>query len=80
MPFSSDVKQAAFQRSAGRCECNSTHVGHSDPLHRGGRCPSTFDSSGGWDVRGRVSELAGGGTSVDNAQVVCVTCFGYFQK
>ena len=80
MPFSDNVKQAAFQRSTGRCECNSTHTGISEPLHRGGRCPSTFESSGGWDVRHKVAELAGGGTAMENAQVVCLTCFGYFQK
>ncbi|MBM2826752.1 MAG: hypothetical protein HW403_816 [Dehalococcoidia bacterium] len=74
MPFSDDVKQSAFQRSSGRCECGSTHTGTSDPLHRGGRCPSTFNPSAGWDVRPKVAELAGGKSTVDNAEVLCLTC------
>ncbi len=74
MPFSDDVKQQAFTRSEGRCECTSTHTGVSGAHHRGFRCPNPLDQNGSWELRHKVAEMAGGTSTLDNSQVTCLTC------
>ncbi|GEM_PF-6591717 len=74
MPFSEDVKQQAFARSGGQCECSSTHTGTTGAHHRGGRCPNKVDQNGSWELLYKVSAMAGGASSIDNSQVTCITC------
>lgn len=74
MPFTDAVKQQAFARSGGRCECNRLHTGVTGVVHQGGRCPETFQQGGGWEARHKRSELAGGPSTLDNAVALCMTC------
>lgn len=76
MPFTDAVKQQAFARSGGRCECNRLHTGQTGVVHQGTRCPERFERNGQWEVRHKVSELAGGPSTLENSIVLCMTCHG----
>lgn len=74
MPFSETVKEQAFVRSGGRCECQRVHQGLTAP-HHGGRCPKTFTRYGGqWEAHHKVAESAGGLDTLANCEVLCITC------
>lgn len=75
MPFSETVKEQAFARTGGRCECTRLHTGVTGVLHQGTRCPTTFQKGGGWEVRHKVAELAGGFNTLENCEVLCTTCY-----
>lgn len=74
MAFSEEVKDQAFARSGGRCECQLQHDGLHAP-HHGGRCPNTFTRHGGqWEAHHRVSVSAGGADTLSNCLVLCISC------
>lgn len=70
MPFSVIIKDQAFARSGGRCECNRQHSGLTAP-HHGGRCPSTFTKQGKWEAH---HITAGGSDNLSNCEVLCESC------
>jgi hypothetical protein len=70
MPFSETVKDQAFARSGGRCECHRDHTGENAP-HHGGRCPKTFTRHASWEAH-HIS--AGGPDTLSNCEVLCVPC------
>jgi hypothetical protein len=71
MPFPDSIKQAAYERAGGRCECTRGHEGQMNVFHRGGRCPTNVPQSGGWEAH-YVS--AGGGDTLENCEVLCARC------
>ena len=74
MAFSESVKDQAFTRSGGRCECNRQHLDLDAP-HHDGRCPNTFTRHGGqWEAHHIVSVSAGGSDSLSNCEVLCLAC------
>jgi 5-methylcytosine-specific restriction endonuclease McrA len=74
MAFSESIKDQAYTRSDGRCECTRQHVGL-NANHHGGRCPKTFTRYGGqWEAHHIVSVLAGGPDTLSNCQVLCIHC------
>lgn len=75
MAFSETVKEQAFQRSGGRCECTRQHSGQQSAPHHGGRCPVMFTRYGGqWEAHHRVAVDAGGQDTLSNCEVLCLTC------
>ena len=73
MPFPETVKDAAYLRSGGRCECTRQHGGRS-ALHSGGRCPSQFGRIRGWEAHHIVDEAMGGDNTLSNCQSLCIAC------
>lgn len=73
MAFSETVKDQAFARSGGRCECQRQHQGLTAP-HHGGRCPETFTRYGQWEAHHKVAVSAGGSDTLSNCEALCVTC------
>ena len=71
MPFSEEVKDQAYIRSGGRCECQRQHSGLYAP-HHGGRCDRTFTRHAGqW----RAHRIVGGGLdTLSNCEALCLTC------
>lgn len=75
MPFPESVREAAFRRSGGRCECTLEHRGIADVPHHGGRCPATFGRySGNWHAHHKVAEASGGDNTLSNCLVLCLAC------
>lgn len=72
MAFSEAVKQQAYKRSGGRCECTRQHLGALNAPHHGGRCPSLLLY--GWHAHHKVSVLAGGSDTLSNCEALCVRC------
>ena len=67
MAFSESVKDAAFKRSGGRCECwRSTH-GHM------GRCGTTITRHSA-EYHHVTSEEAGGSDGQENCEALCFPC------
>ena len=67
MAFSESVKDAAFRRSGGQCECRRT-------THRRiGRCGTNITRYGA-EYHHIVSQNAGGSDGLDNCEALCVTC------
>ena len=74
MAFSETIKDQAYQRSGGRCECTRKHEGLTAP-HHGGRCPVTFTRHGGkWEAHHKVSVSSGGSDTLSNCEVLCLEC------
>jgi 5-methylcytosine-specific restriction endonuclease McrA len=74
MAFSEAVKDQAFARSGGRCECHRQHNAM-NASHHGGRCPKTFTRHGGqWEAHHIVSVLSGGSDTLSNCEVLCLDC------
>jgi 5-methylcytosine-specific restriction endonuclease McrA len=73
MAFSETVKDQAYRRSGGRCECNRQHAGATAP-HHGGRCPNTFGRNGSWHAHHRTAVAAGGSDDLSNCEVLCIPC------
>jgi 5-methylcytosine-specific restriction endonuclease McrA len=68
MPFSQMVKDLAFARAGGRCECTRlcwSHVGQ--------RCNADLTWQD-WEAHHIVSQLAGGADTLANCEVLCVPC------
>lgn len=70
MEFPQYVKDQAFVRSGGRCECNRDHKGQYAP-HHGGKCPNTFTKNGAWHAH-HIS--ANGPAILSNCEVLCIRC------
>ena len=74
MAFSEMVKDQAYARSGGRCECQRQHDGLIAP-HHGGRCPKTFTRHGGqWEAHHKVAVISGGLDTSSNCEVLCISC------
>ena len=67
MPFPESVKDAAFRRSGGRCECQRQNHGHA------GRC-STAVTRHGAHYHHKHAESLGGPSTLSNCEVLCVPC------
>ncbi len=70
MAFSETVKDEAYKRSGGRCECTRQHVGKDAP-HHGGRCSKTFTRHGAWEAH---HLAAGGSDTLSNCEALCIAC------
>lgn len=69
MAFSEDVKQRAYERAGGKCECTMRGCSH----HAAGvRCNAML--RGGWHAHHRTSVASGGSDDLGNCQALCVTC------
>ncbi len=68
MAFSESIKDLAFARSSGRCECRRTTHNHSH-----GRCSVTVTRHGA-EYHHITSQAAGGSDSLSNCEVLCVEC------
>lgn len=68
MPFSEDVKLAAFRRSGGRCECARREHRHY------GRCNALLTTLQGWDAHHITAESVGGGNTLANCEALCIPC------
>ncbi len=68
MAFPETVKDAAFKRSGGRCECTrTTHTNHR------GRCATSVSrTSGEYHHTKPVNQ--GGADTLDNCELLCITC------
>ncbi len=71
MAFSDTVKDQAFNRSGGRCQCTRQHTGRTNAPHHGGRCSRTFTRHGGWEAH---HITAGGADTLSNCEALCTTC------
>jgi 5-methylcytosine-specific restriction protein A len=69
MAFSESVKDAAFRRSGGQCECKRT----SHSSHWWGRC-STAITRHGAEYHHIISQDAGGSDGLENCEALCVPC------
>ena len=70
MSFSESVKDQAFARSGGRCECHREHAGQDAP-HHSGRCLKTFTRYGAWEAH-HIS--ASGPDTLSNCEALCKIC------
>ena len=70
MAFPESVKDQAFRRSGGRCECHRKHVGVHAP-HHGGRCLKRLTKYGAWHAHHIVDT---GLDIVSNCEVLCIPC------
>lgn len=70
MAFSEAIKDQAFARSGGRCECYREHQGLNAP-HHGGRDTTTFTRHGAWHAH---HINANGPDTLSNCEALCVTC------
>lgn len=66
MAFSQDVKEQAYRRAGGKCECRRTVCGHS------GRCNKSL--AGGWHAHHKLSQAAGGSDGLENCEALCIPC------
>ena len=66
MAFSQNVKDEAYRRAGGRCECTRTVCGHP------GRCLASL--AGGWHVHHIHAESRGGPDTLSNCEALCVSC------
>lgn len=67
MPFSDNVKDQAFRRSGGQCECRRSTHGHL------GRCPTKISRHGA-EYHHVVADSAGGADTLSNCEALCVSC------
>ena len=74
MPFSQDVKVAAWRRAGGRCECTRHCPGHA--LRRCNKDLDPGNSVKGkeWQSHHVVSQASGGPDTLQNCQILCVPC------
>ena len=74
MPFTDVVKDLAFRRSGGQCECTHRHAAEGAPYHAG-RCKKVFQKqSGRWSVHAKVPIDKGGLANLANCEVLCTGC------
>ncbi len=68
MAFSESIKDQAFKRSGGSCECTrSSHENHT------GRCSATVTRHSA-EYHHVLSQDAGGGDGLENCEVLCTSC------
>jgi hypothetical protein len=67
MAFSETVKDQAFRRSEGRCECTRSAHSHS------GRCTKTL-TRGSAEFHHRSAQAVGGHDGLPNSEVLCAAC------
>ena len=66
MAFSQDVKDAAYRRAGGKCECGMSACGHR------GRCNKPLGNN--WHAHHKTSSAAGGPDTLSNCIAMCVPC------
>lgn len=66
MAFTQAIKDQAYRRAGGRCECTMRHCGHS------GRCNKSL--ANGWEAHHAHSVAAGGHDGLSNCVAMCVSC------
>lgn len=66
MAFPQSVKDAAYNRAGGKCECTMTRCGHT------GRCNKSLSS--GWHAHHRTAVSSGGDDTLGNCQAMCIPC------
>jgi len=72
MAFPDSVKDQAFARSGGRCECTRQHSSVWEAPHQERRCPRTFTRYGGnWEAH---HIAVGGPDTLSNCEALCLTC------
>ena len=67
MAFTDLIKDGAFRRSNGQCECRRTTHGHI------GRCPAIITRHRA-EYHHVVSQDAGGSDGLENCEALCTTC------
>jgi len=72
--FSASVKNDAFRRPGGRCECMREHADLPAP-HHGHRSQRSFTKRGNWHALYKIPLDAGGGNSLGNCEIVCEKCY-----
>jgi hypothetical protein len=66
MAFSQEVKDRAYRRAGGRCECTRLNCGHR------GRCNASL--ANGWNAHHILSQSAGGYDGFENCEALCIAC------
>ena len=66
MAFSQQVKDDAWRRAGGKCECT-----RSTCRHHTGRCNAALNK---WHAHHKVSQNAGGADTLNNCEALCVQC------
>ncbi len=66
MPFSQSVREEAFNRAGGFCECVMSVCGHS------GRCLEPLGDK--WEAHHKTSEKSGGEDTLGNCVAMCELC------
>lgn len=71
--FPQSVIDKAWARAGGRCECRRSSCGHT------GRCNKELDPKNAtegkkWDAHHKVAVGAHGADSLDNCEILCITC------
>jgi 5-methylcytosine-specific restriction endonuclease McrA len=66
MAFPQDVKDRAYRRAGGKCECARTVCGHK------GRCNASL--ADGWHAHHVTSQDAGGSDGIENCEALCIPC------
>lgn len=66
MAFSEDVKNQAYRRAGGKCECRRDACGHA------GRCNTALERT--WEAHHRLSVSAGGADTLNNCEALCIRC------
>ena len=66
MAFAQSVKDSAYKRAGGRCECRRSTCGHNFRCNR--------PLAAGWEAHHIVSQLAGGSDALVNCEALCLAC------
>lgn len=69
MAFSEEVKDQAYRRSGGQCECTRSHY-----PHWGARCPTRLARQGAWEAHHKTAVSVGGHDGLSNCEVLCIPC------
>lgn len=67
MAFTQEVRQQAYRRAGGKCECTMKHC-----KHHAGRCSTALGSS--WEAHHAHSQAAGGHDGLSNCVAMCKAC------
>ncbi|MFQ5574093.1 MAG: HNH endonuclease [Terriglobia bacterium] len=71
MTFPETVKDQAFARSGGRCECRRQHARQNTP-HHDSRCTKLFARHGEqWEAH---HIMTGGPDTLSNCEALCLAC------
>ena len=68
MAFPQDVKDKAYARAGGMCECARTGCGHR------GRCYASLGTRVGWHAHHIHADSKGGPDTLSNCEALCVDC------
>lgn len=66
MAFSQSVKDSAYQRAGGKCECTMSGCGH------GTRCNKSLGSN--WHAHHKTAQASGGADTLSNCLAMCIPC------